>query len=354
MPPNSQLSNWLKSFTTIPRRAPKNRVCYTGVSGFAQSTVTKLRISVVQYLNTAPLVRGFTHGPLYGKYDLSFTVPSQCAEALRAGAADVAIVPAIEYQRIVSQGIDLTILPGLSIASKERVRSLLLISKVPVRQARRIALDRSSRSTQALVKILAARRWQIAPEFFEADPEPAAMLHNADAALIIGDAALRIAIAAEMHVTPGPDGEWLSSGATAGISGLGELHIYDVVKEWWHLTEKPAVLAVWAARNEVITAELAADFLASRDFGLADLPEICSEAAQQLHLPEPELRLYLQKNIDYTLDEENLQGLLRFFRESQALNLIGPLNPIAIAAGPASPARFIDFAPAHTTASSRA
>jgi chorismate dehydratase len=314
--------------------------------------VAKLRISIVQYLNTAPLVRGFTHGPLRGKYDLSFTVPSQCAEALRTSAADVAIIPAIEYQRIASQGIGLTMLPGLAIASQERVRSLLLLSKVPIRQARRIALDRSSRSTQALVKILAARRWQIAPEFFEADPDPGAMLADSDAALVIGDTALRIAVAAETHLSPGPDREWLSTGAAAGVHGLGVLHIYDVVKEWWHLTERPAVLAVWAARNEVISVELAADFLASRDFGLAHLREICAQAAQELHLPESELRLYLEKNIDYTLDDENFQGLLRFFQESQALKLIGPLNPIAIAAGPASVARFIDFASARSRASS--
>jgi len=318
--------------------------------------VTKLRISVVQYLNTTPLIRGFTHGPLRARaeerYDFSFTVPSQCAEALRTGAADVAIIPAIEYQRIVSQGIGLTILPGLAIASKERVRSLLLISKVPIRQARRIALDRSSRSTQALTKILAARRWQIAPEFFEADSDPAAMLADADAALIIGDAALRIAIAAETHVTPGPDGEWLSTGATAGISGVGPLHIYDIVKEWWHLTEKPAVLAIWAARNEILTAnpELALDFLASRDFGLTQIPQIAAEAAGEMQLPEKELRLYLQKNIDYSLDDENLQGLLSFFHHSHALNLIGPLNPISIATGPKSPARYIDLVVARQSA----
>ncbi len=301
------------------RRAAKSRLLYLRFR-LRTANVSKLRISVVQYLNTAPLVRGFTHGPLRGKYDLSFTVPSQCADALR-----------------------LTILPGLAIASKERVRSLLLISKVPIRQARRIALDRSSRSTQALVKILAARRWQIAPEFFEADPDPASILADADAALIIGDTALRIAIAAENKVERGPDGEWLSTGATAGISGIGELHIYDVVKEWWHLTEKPAVLAVWAARTEVVTPDLAADFLASRDFGLRQIPEICAEAALQMHLPEPELRLYLEKNIDYGLDDENLQGLLRFFHESHAVNLIGPLQSIAIAAGPNSHARFMDF-----------
>jgi chorismate dehydratase len=310
--------------------------------------VSKLRISVVQYLNTAPLVRGFTHGALRGKYDLSFTVPSQCAEALRTGAADVAIIPAIEYPRIVSQGVALSILPGMAIASKERVRSLLLLSKVPIRQTRRIALDRSSRSTQALVKILAVQRWQIAPEFVESDPEPAAMLANADAALIIGDAALRIAIAAETHVTRGPDVEWLTSGATIGIPAVPQIHIYDVVKEWWHLTEKPAVLAIWAARNEsfpntLVPAELVADFLASRDFGLTQIPQIAAEAAQEMHLPAKELRLYLEKNIDYTLDQENFQGLQRFWHLSSTLGITGPLQSVAIAAGPHSHTRYIDY-----------
>ena len=88
-----------------------------------------LRISIVEYLNTAPLVRGFTHGPQKGKYELSFTVPSQCAEGLRSGAVDIAIIPAIEYQRID----DLVLLSGLAIASKKSVRSLLLISKKPIR-----------------------------------------------------------------------------------------------------------------------------------------------------------------------------------------------------------------------------
>ena len=321
--------------------------------------MSKLRISVVQYLNTAPLVRGFTHGALQNKYDLSFTVPSQCAEALRTAAADLAIIPAIEYPRIVAAGVPLVILPNLAIASKERVRSLLLLSKVPIRQARRIALDASSRSTQALVKILAARRWQTSPEFVEASPDPAAMLATADAALVIGDIALRIAIAAEASaVKPGPDGEWL-----APISALSSplvvaqhaapahsrddsppappsLHIYDVVKEWWHLTEKPAVLAIWAARanpanqalvQDVPVVEIAADFQASRDFGLTQIPQIAAESAREMQLPEKELRLYLEKNIDYTLDPENLAGLYRFFLESESLHLIAPAIPINIA-----------------------
>jgi len=289
--------------------------------------MARLRISVVQYLNTAPLVRGFTHGPLQGKYDLSFTVPSLCAEALRSGAADVAIIPAIEYQRIPG----LVVLPDLSIASKERVRSLLLVSKIPIREVRRIALDSSSRSTQALTRILCEDRWSIAPEFSQATPDVAEMLQNADAALLIGDPALRLAIQAEQCVKPGSDGEWICHGAQVGLPQSSKLHLYDVVHEWWQLTERPAVLAVWAARPEVATPELVADFSASLAFGLAHLPEICAEAARELQLPEKELSLYLRTNIDYSLDAENLKGLNEFFARAARLNLIPQANPIVLA-----------------------
>jgi chorismate dehydratase len=305
--------------------------------------VAKLRISVVQYLNTAPLVYGFTHGPLRGKYDLSFTVPSQCAEALRTGAADVAIIPAIEYQRIVSGGVDLAVLPDLAIASKERVRSLLLIARKPVVQVRSITLDQSSRSTQALVKLLCAQHWGISPEFRQAAPNLPVMLQNSDAALVIGDVALRIAIAAERRIKPGQGSEWVTSGAEIGIGDAGNVYIYDIVKEWWHLTELPAVLAVWAGRTSVITREVAADFISSRDFGMAHIPEICGEAAESMQLPESELRLYLEKNIDYTLDAENLRGLERFWMWSSSQGLIGPLAPVTIAAGPNSPVRYMDY-----------
>jgi predicted solute-binding protein len=288
--------------------------------------VNKLRISVVQYLNTAPLVRGFTHGPLRNKYELSFTVPAQCAEALRTGAVDVAIIPAIEYQRIQN----LVILPDLSIASKERVRSLLIVSRSPIREARRIALDSSSRTTQVLTKILCDARWLISPEFSETSPDLAAMLATNDAALIIGDPALRLAIAAEQQVTPGADGEWICSGAQVGLPQIPKLHIYDAVHEWWQLTERPAVLALWAARATIATPELAGDFSASLAFGLAHLPEICAEAARELQLSATELLLYLRTNIDYSLDAENLKGLIEYYSRAAGLNLIPQLNPLAI------------------------
>src|SRR5260370_8006450 len=132
----------------------------------SQRTVTKLRISIVQYLNTAPLVWGFTNGPLRGKYDLSFTVPSQCAEQLRTGKVDVAIIPAIEYQRIA----DLVILPNMAIASKNQVRTLLIIAKKPIDQARSFALDPSSPTTQTHTPILSSHTWSFPHPFLEPPP----------------------------------------------------------------------------------------------------------------------------------------------------------------------------------------
>jgi chorismate dehydratase len=304
------------------------------------ANLRKLHISIVQYLNTAPLVWGFTNGPLQGKYELSFTVPSLCAEALRSRAADIAIIPAIEHQRID----DLMILPDMAIASKNRVRSLLLISKTPIEQARTIALDSSSRSTQALTKILCHRRWRIAPEFFEMPPDLGAMLRRADAALLIGDPALRLSIGIESSAARGASGEPVCTGSSSGIPDAETLHVYDVVEEWREMTKLPAVLAVWAARFDVANADVIEDFQTSRDFGLQHLEEISEQAAKELTLPAEQLKRYLTENIDYTLDEENLRGLSAYFSFAAVMGLIPRMNSIGIAAARNKPVRYMDFA----------
>jgi len=289
--------------------------------------VNSLRISIVQYLNTAPLVRGFTHGALREKYQLSFTVPSQCADALRRNAADIAIIPAIEYPRIEN----LVVLPGLSIASKRAVRSLLLVSTKPVREVSRIALDRSSRSTQALVRILCQKWWGIAPELIEADPDLPAMLRESDAALLIGDPALRLALNVERHAERDRAGVQQCSGESVGFPGIATLYLYDMVEEWRALSGLPAVLAVWAARPEVATPEVVRDFQESLAQGLLQLDEISAEASQEMGLPAADLRRYLMENIDYGLDDENLQGLRLFFSLAAELGLIPGAPEIVMA-----------------------
>jgi chorismate dehydratase len=275
--------------------------------------MTRLRISVVEYLNTAPLVWGFTHGPLAGRYELSFTVPSQCAAQLARGDVDVAIIPAIEYQRIPGA----VVLPGIAIASKRAVRSLLVVSKVPIDQARRLALDSSSRSTAALVRLLAEGWWSrggATPQFTEAAPDLAAMLQHNDAALIIGDPALRLA---ERHDA----GEPLFPGAA-------HLRIYDVIEQWRAWTGLPGVLALWAARRDVVNPEILADFQASKEYGLAHLEEISANAAATLGLPQAHLERYLRENIDYSLDAENRAGLDLYFEKAAHAGLIPRVRPL--------------------------
>ena len=299
-----------------------------------------MRISIVEYLNTAPLVRGFTDGPLRGKYELSFTAPSQCAEALRTGAADIAIIPAIEYQRIA----DLVLISGLSIASKKSVRSLLLISKKPLQYVTRIALDRSSRSTQVLVRILSQKHWGIAPEFFEAKPDLTAMLQKADAALLIGDPALRLAISTKTGMQRDQDGVAVCSGFSVGLPKIHSVWIYDMVEEWRAMTNLPAVLAVWAGRRDAITPEVVNDFERSLAFGRDQLDVIISKAVKQMKLPALDLRRYLKENIDYTLDIENLKGLAEYYKLAAEIGVIPRVKEIAFAGAAKEVAGAADFA----------
>ncbi|MGB6820882.1 MAG: menaquinone biosynthesis protein [Candidatus Acidiferrales bacterium] len=298
--------------------------------------MAKLRISVVEYLNTAPLVWGFTEGPLAGKYDLSFTVPSQCAEALRRGDADVAIMPAIEYQRMEG----MVILPGMSVAAKGEVRSILVVSKKPIDRAKRIALDTSSRSSSALVRLLAAGAWDIEPEFVDAAPDASAMLADADAALVIGDPALRIALKMEFLFAKKPR-TGLSGVCCQGdaedlpVPGFPSVFVYDVAYQWREMTGKACVLAIWAGRHEKITPEVVADFHASKEFGLARIEDIAEAASVKLDLPASSLESYLRDNIDFSLDDENLAGLNLYFEKCAAAGLIPCARPLEFAAAPA-------------------
>ena len=280
----------------------------------------KLRISIVEFLNTAPLVWGFTDGPLAGRYDLSFAVPSQCAEDLKAGRADVGIIPAIEYQRIEN----VVALPGMAVAAKNEVRSILVVSKVPIDQARSFALDTNSRSSVGLVRLLCRGHWNIAPEFIDSPPDVDEMLGRADAALIIGDPALRLRLKVDELQAKVPQGKDGCCGTEEEplVKGVQLLFVYDVAQQWREMTGHACVLAIWVARRGTVTPEIVADFQASREYGLARIGEIAEGAALKLDLPPRELERYLTDNIDFSLDDENLAGLNLYFEECARAGLI--------------------------------
>ena len=303
--------------------------------------MTKLRISIVEFLNTAPLVWGFTDGPLRGRYDLSFTVPSLCAEALRSGQVDVAIIPAIEYQRMDG----MVVLPEMAVAAKGEVRSILVLAKKPIERAKRIALDTNSRSSVALTRLLCAGFWRIAPEFVDSPPDPAAMLAEADAALVIGDPALRIRLKVDALLAKAPgargccDSDLASDKSDIPVPGVDTLFVYDVAEQWRQMTGKPCVLAIWVGRRDLITPEVVADFMASKEYGLARIGEIAEAAALKLDLPPRDLEIYLRDNIDFSLDAANLEGLELYFREAAAAGLIPRAKSIEFAPVPPEPVR---------------
>lgn len=307
-------------------------MCYIGAFPKGGRNLARLRISIVEYLNTAPLAWGFTDGPLRGRYDLSFTVPSLCAEALRRGEVDVAIIPSIEYQRM--DGV--VALPGMAVAAKGEVRSILVVAKKPIELARRLALDCCSRSSVALVRLLCAGLWRIEPEFIEADPNPAAMLAEADAALVIGDPALRIAVKMDILGGKRPSGEVCCTGDPSDlpVPGLQMLFVYDVAQQWRDMTGRPCVLALWVGRREAMTPEIVADFLASKEYGLAHVDEIAEGAALKLDLPAKALEQYLRENIDFSLDAENRAGLELYFEQCAKAGLTPYAKPLEFAPAP--------------------
>ena len=306
-------------------------------SSLVSTNMGKLRISIVEFLNTAPLVWGFTDGPLVGKYDLSFAVPSRCAEDLRAGRADVGIIPSIEYQRMEN----VVALPGMAIAAKNEVRSLLVISKVPIELARSIALDTNSRSTVALARILCRRHWNITPEFIDMAPNADEMLARADAAVVIGDPALRLRLKMDalQAKVPGTEGCCCCGDEDDDehpVKGIETLFVYDVAQQWREMTERPSVLAIWVARRGIVTPEIVADFQASRDYGLAHVNDIAEGAALKLDLPPRELERYLTENIDYSLDDENLAGLRLYYEECALAGLIPRAREVEFVGAPRS------------------
>jgi chorismate dehydratase len=266
--------------------------------------MTRLRISAISYLNTAPLLWNFECGrereSLGQQFEVAYTLPARCAEMLAEGSADIGIIPVAAYASIPG----LKILPDVAIASKGAVRSILLVSEHPLDRIRSVALDSSSRSSAALVRVLFAKRWDREVQFVQAEPQLEGMLARHDAALLIGDPALQV--------------------------DRSRYQTWDLAQEWRNFTGKPFVFAVWAARSGVADDEelsAAAEVLSeSRDEGLEHVSEIASKWAPKLCISPELIKAYLRENIHYYLDSENIAGLELFFRLAAELNVL-PCSP---------------------------
>lgn len=253
--------------------------------------MTAVRLGAVWYLNARPLVHRLDRQA--ERFSVRFDLPSTCATLLHEGSIDLGMIPSIEYLHRP----DYYIVPDVAIVSTGPVASVALFTSRPIAAIRSIALDRSSRTSAALLRVLCAEWFDVEPAFVTLPPDLPAMLKRCDAALLIGDLAL------------------FADHATAGLDKI------DLGAEWAAMTNLPFVWAFWAGRRAAIGPEHVAALGAARDAGVRAADEIaaayCGDDDERVRVG----RAYLRENMRYVLDERGRAGLTRFFESAIALRI---------------------------------
>jgi chorismate dehydratase len=267
-----------------------------------------IRLGAVSYLNARPLVYGLDRRS--DRFSVRFDVPSTCATLLHEQQIDLGLIPSIEYLH----GPDYRIVPGVAIASDGPVASVALFTTSPAAAVRSIALDRSSRTSVALLRILCAERFDIEPTLVTMEPDLPSMLKHSDAALLIGDAAL-----------------------FADHERLG-LQKIDLGAEWKTLTRLPFVWAFWAGRSGVVAPEDTSALVEARDAGVKNAEEVSRQyfaanpgaAGSGAERARRERRgaEYLRENVRYDLSERERAGLQTFYNFAAELGIVTTQVPV--------------------------
>jgi chorismate dehydratase len=276
-----------------------------------QAQDARLRIAAIGFLNPAPLMWDFEHPPLADKlarrYRIDRMTPVECAARLATGQADIGLIPIAA----LATSPELRILPGCTVASKGRVRSLLLVHRAsrPLTALQSVAADTASRTTIAYARILFHKWGNPAIQFLPMAADLDLMLERADGAILIGDPAL-LALEERSNRT----------------ERTGEELVYrDLAAEWNQLTGLPFVSAVWSTScGGPLDERVADDFIQSRDHGLANIDALVAEWARRLPISESTIRSYLTGNIHYVLDEECVEGMRGFFRMAAECGVLPP------------------------------
>ena len=270
------------------------------------------RLGHIQFINCLPLYYGMVKNDVLLDVDLVRANPADLAQMLLAGELDIAPIPAIEYARHAQEFV---LLPDIAISSDGEVQSILLISKVPAEQLGpecSVALAANSRTSQVLARVLLEKRWAASPRYVEMPPDLPAMLRDADAALLIGDEALRA------YWEP-PDG----------------LHLYDLGAEWTSWTGLPMVYAVWAVRadfaqrNPAAVREVRDSLARSLAFCREHLDDISDYAARWEHFPAQKYRSYFDA-LRFSYEPRYREGLERYLAQAAELGQLDAVPTIRI------------------------
>jgi len=275
----------------------------------------RLRIAAIGFLNPAPLMWDFEHPPLCDelakRYRIDRMTPAECAAKLATGKADVGLIPIAA----LATSPEVRILPGCTIASKGRVRSLLLVHRASqlLTDLQSVAADTASRTTIAYARILFHKWGNPGIQFVPMAADLDLMLERTDAAILIGDPAL---LALEERFNR--------------MERTGEELVYrDLAAEWNVLTGLPYVSAIWGAGiacSRLLDERAAEDLILSRDHGLANIDALVAEWSKRFPIPEETIRAYLTTNIHYVLDEECVEGMRGFFRMAAECGVLPPYD----------------------------
>ncbi len=263
--------------------------------------VRKLRLAAVSFLNTRPVTYGLERDES-GRVDLSFDIPSRCAETLMRGDADLALLPLGSY---APHADVLRVVPGIALAGRGAIKTVLLVGQVPWEQMTEIALDSASRSSALLLRVLTAEK-KLYPRFAESEHDTILEAPSGTrGALVIGDKAF---VAAERFP-----------------------HVYDLGTEWTELTGLPFVYALWAGRADAASPADVAMLRESMRQGLEHRAEIARAWAAERGADAPapaELESYLTHNMRYQLGAEELSGAAAFLARAERLGLCQPSGRI--------------------------
>jgi chorismate dehydratase len=255
------------------------------------------RVGHIQFLNCLPLYWGLAHTGALLDVELTKDTPDRLNDALVAGELDIGPISLVEYLRHAD---DLLVLPDLAVGSDGPVLSVVLVSSVPLDQIRSVALGSTSRTSVLLAKLLLERHHGLSPSYSVMPPDLGAMLREADAAVVIGDVALRATLF---------DAERLG------------LTVLDLGGAWRELTGLPMVFALWAARRDYAATHpeevkrVAAAFRGSLDLALSRVDEVAKDAARWEAFDAEQLARYFT-TLDFRLGTRQQDGLREFARRA--------------------------------------
>ncbi|MFE9662069.1 MqnA/MqnD/SBP family protein [Streptomyces sp. NPDC005955] len=258
---------------------------------------TRPRVGHIQFLNCVPLYWGLARTGTLLDLELMKDTPEQLSEHLVEGRLDIGPITLVEF---LKHADDLVAFPDIAVGCDGPVMSCVIVSQVPLDRldGARVALGSTSRTSVRLAQLLLAERFGVRPDYYTCPPDLGLMMQEADAAVLIGDAALR----ANLHYAP----------------RLG-LQVHDLGELWKEWTGLPFVFAVWAARRDYLEREpevvrqVHEAFLASRDLSLEEVTKVAEQAARWETFDTEVLERYF-RTLDFRFAAPQLAAVSEFAR----------------------------------------